>query len=945
MIFDIFIIYFYRFIYIYRTIMTKIDESLYSRQLYALGKDTMNYIVNGKVLIINMDPLAVEICKNIILSGVGHITLADTQKISEKDYNNYYINSEDIGKNRADVIGFRLKDLNPNVSITKYTDKITFKLMSKFNLVVFVDCDYTFITNNNEYCHSNNIKTIACSSRGFMGYVFCDFINFKTNDINGEKLRSGIILSEKEGVYITDKPHDFETDMKLKMNNSDEIYTVVSIKDKVSFTLNKILSVLGEYTEVKVSVEINFQSFKDSSENPEFVYIDYKDFDMPSKLHQINMSQMKSLSIKMNEFETKIIKAWNGQLVPVNSIIGGIVSNQIISGISNKYTPIKQWLYYECADIIESQNIYPTNDFTIKFDDMYQNQIKVIGNTLQKKLNEYRIFIVGSGAIGCEHLKNFSMMGIGNITITDMDTIERSNLSRQFLFRNSDVGKSKAQVAVNRAKNMNPFIQIHYKLNKMGIETEHIFNNTFYNSIDCIVNALDNVNARIYMDNQAISYKKPLLESGTLGLKGNTQVILPDQTESYQSSQDKTEEFIPICTLKNFPYEIAHCIQWAREQFEKLFVLPFKSYSELKAIPSDKLQIKLKSIQLNELIEIESYLDYINSANNFKYMEFYNENYRQNIYNLIKKFPEDYITEEGEKFWSGTKKFPHIIDFSVQNQFCMENYNSFLKIMATIIEDKTINQVFNPIFNIMNKELIDENKSISLTEEEEKKNKETILKEINSDDLIKNIITKLSDTDFKFNLIEFEKDDDTNGHIEFITSSSNLRASNYSIKTADRFETKGIAGKIIPALATTTSIVSGLIAIELYKVISNQNIEKFKNTFISLGISYCGSSEPVPCKSKKIGKLYMSLWTQLKFKNMTFQELIEFFKIEYDLNVEQIMFNDKSIYSIFLNEKKRNEILLKNILSHLETTEAILMVTISDIDDDESNEIINVIIY
>jgi len=121
--------------------MTKIDESLYSRQLYALGKDTMNSIVNGKVLIINMDPLAVEICKNIILSGVGHITLADTQKISEKDYNNYYINSEDIGKNRADVVGFRLKDLNPNVSITKYTGKITSKLMYKFNLVVFVDCD------------------------------------------------------------------------------------------------------------------------------------------------------------------------------------------------------------------------------------------------------------------------------------------------------------------------------------------------------------------------------------------------------------------------------------------------------------------------------------------------------------------------------------------------------------------------------------------------------------------------------------------------------------------------------------------------------------------------------------------------------------------------------------------------------------------------------------
>jgi ubiquitin-activating enzyme E1 len=80
----------------------------------------------------------------------------------------------------------------------------------------------------------------------------------------------------------------------------------------------------------------------------------------------------------------------------------------IISGVSHKYTPIKQWLYYECANIVE-----PVFDFDYKSNAMYTNQVKVIGKELQKKLNDYKVFIVGSGAIGCEHLKNFSMMGIG----------------------------------------------------------------------------------------------------------------------------------------------------------------------------------------------------------------------------------------------------------------------------------------------------------------------------------------------------------------------------------------------------------------------------------------------------------------------------------------------------------------------------------------------------
>ena len=75
---------------------------------------------------------------------------------------------------------------------------------------------------------------------------------------------------------------------------------------------------------------------------------------------------------------------------------------------------------------------------------------------------------------------------------------------------------------------------------------------------------------------------------------------------------------------------------------------------------------------------------------------------------------------------------------------------------------------------------------------------------------------------------DFEKDDDSNGHIDYITSASNLRAAMYSIEPADRFKTKRIAGKIVPAIATTTAAVAGLVSISCNQKTTQAQI--FRNT-------------------------------------------------------------------------------------------------------------------
>lgn len=272
------------------------------------------------------------------------------------------------------------------------------------------------------------------------------------------------------------------------------------------------------------------------------------------------------------------------------------------------------------------------------------------------------------------------MMGLGagpngGITVTDMDIIEKSNLNRQFLFRPWDVQKPKSGTAAAAAKQMNPQLKIDAHENRVGADTEHIYTDEFFNALSGVANALDNVDASecfsllvplieprffsfsgqhisltgMYMDRRCVYYRKPLLESGTLGTKGNVQVVIPHLTESYSSSQDPPEKSIPICTLKNFPNAIEHTLQWARDQFEGLFTQGPETATQYLSDPKFlERTLKLPGQQpaetLNQVQQVlvsdrpKTFEDCITWARNL-----FEENYCNTIKQLLFNFPPDQV--------------------------------------------------------------------------------------------------------------------------------------------------------------------------------------------------------------------------------------------------------------------------------------------------------------
>jgi len=893
--------------------VSDIDEGLYSRQLYVLGHEAMKRMSASNVLLVGLRGLGVEIAKNLILAGVKSVTLHDDNPATLSDLSaQYYITEKEIGKPRAAVCISKLAELNNYVAVYHHEGKIDENVLEKYQVVVMTDETFDSQLKINQICRSKGIAFISTSTRGVFGNIFCDFgDNFVVNDPNGEQPFTALVAAitqENPGIVtvVDDQRLPFddgemvtfsEVQGMTELNGSSP--RPIKILSPYTFSIEDT-SKYGAYktggyvTQVKQPIVHKFLSLQQSFDSPQFLTSDFAKMDREPLLHlgfralDIFQSRHKGqlpaahnedhandvvaivkelnekFANKIEKIDEKIVKylayGATGELPYMTAVIGGITAQETLKAVSGKFTPIKQWFYFDATEVLPSEELAAQEYQPVG--SRYDSQIAVLGRSLQEQIRGLNFFLVGSGAIGCETLKIWAMMGLGTgpqglVHVTDMDIIEKSNLNRQFLFRPKDVEQLKSKTAAEAVKKMNPDVNIKAYSNRVGPDTEEVFNDKFYNSLHGICNGLDNVEARLYMDSQSILYRKPLLESGTLGTKGNTQVVVPFLTESYASSRDPPEKSIPTCTLHHFPNTIDHTIQWARDIFEGLFKNQAENVNSYLRNPTflESLQKQSGGTKLETLQSIKSCLvtdkpvkfEHCIQWARIRFEDYFNNNIKQLLYN----FPVDMITSNGAPFWSGPKRAPKPITFDAENPLHLDFVIAAANLRAFNFGLKGER---NPEFfkkalpSITVPTFMPKKVKISVNENEEKDKKEEANDE-DEDDLSSKIIGELPPPSklagYKMDAVDFEKDDDTNFHMDFITACSNLRATNYSIPNADKHKCKGIAGKIIPAMVTTTAVVCGLVCIELLKVIQKKKIEDLKNGFVNLALPFFGFSEPL----------------------------------------------------------------------------------------------------
>ena len=551
-------------------------------------------------------------------------------------------------------------------------------------------------------------------------------------------------------------------------------------------------------------------------------------------------------------------------------------------------------------------------------DSRYAEQIAIFGNNFQNKIENLELFIIGSGAIGCEVLKNFAMMGVSSkkekqSLITDCDNIEMSNLNRQFLFRKEDIGKSKSLTACNAIKKMNPDFNCISSEERVEPKTENIFNEKFWKSKDFVICGLDNVKARNYVNKTCHKYNKTFLDAGTNGTKGRNTVVIPFVTAPMEFSQTNNKPSIPMCTLKFFPTRIEDCIEWSNYNFNSLFKMNILQFKNFIFDSNEEIFKKLNEKAPADFVDIykniESFMKLMNQENEekliekiiYKALEYFNEFYNIRIKELLKLNPPDKKMEDGKPFWNAIKKAPKIIEeIDIKNKLTKLFIISFTHIFANCllgkrnidITDDKITKVLSEFNNNKNNgEKEEEKLDFDLEKDGEKFNtyKKEKFEEIKK---FKDIINNNFNVYGKVKEEEFEKDGLDNYHMEFIQSSSNLRAQNYSIEPADYNKTLMVAGSIIQALPTTTTIVSGYLSLQLLALINSKNIEKeVQNANLDLSCNMFFNFSPSNYVPKpKIEPIKVN-------KSMTSQEFIDFCKNEHNFDVHSFDVDEKIFYT------------------------------------------------
>jgi len=189
------------------------------------------------------------------------------------------------------------------------------------------------------------------------------------------------------------------------------------------------------------------------------------------------------------------------------------------------------------------------SDLSEKELDRYSRQVMLeeIGYQGQLKLKQASVCVVGVGGLGNPIVARLTAMGVGKIRIVDRDVIELSNLHRQTMFNEDDVGQVKVETAAKKLRKLNPDVVIE----ELPVSINDYTALDVVDGCDVVIDALDSVNARYSLNKACIEKKIPFVTGAAVGVTGQSFTILPNESACYHCLFPALDEdSMPTCSIE-----------------------------------------------------------------------------------------------------------------------------------------------------------------------------------------------------------------------------------------------------------------------------------------------------------------------------------------------------------------------------------------------------------
>ena len=189
------------------------------------------------------------------------------------------------------------------------------------------------------------------------------------------------------------------------------------------------------------------------------------------------------------------------------------------------------------------------SDLSEKELDRYSRQVMLeeIGYQGQLKLKQAKVCVVGVGGLGNPIVTRLAAMGVGNIRIVDRDVIELSNLHRQTMYDEDDVGQVKVEVAAKKLKKINPQVEIEV----LPVSVNDYTALDVVDGCDVVIDALDSVDARYSLNKACVKKNIPFVTGAAVGTTGQLFTVLPKKNACYFCQfPTLNEETMPTCSIE-----------------------------------------------------------------------------------------------------------------------------------------------------------------------------------------------------------------------------------------------------------------------------------------------------------------------------------------------------------------------------------------------------------